>query len=1280
MPSGVGEKSMWGYSGRQLLNDMNEFIEKLSSKRWNERKEALDRIDARLRCGVCTQLEASDLVNAVINVLLTDKHLQLVAVAANIIARAASTMKQNFAPLSKPTLVACLSGLRSSKPFVIAALRSTADATFNTLSIEAITEAVLVSLSDKAANPSMKEEAVALLGRALQASEGTTSITIRRTLFRRLLLPLVALMEAPSDGVREAACHTLAIARRFLDDDSTYARLTFDVFDDIKKARIDLAYQRLSTVIKKVERPPKVDSTSADGKMDMEAQVASLQKITGKRHPPASVGVIPPPQSKKAKATTSITTSAQPLASFAIEQHMSEEEVKHVLSQKLIPESVTDNLSSSNWRERLESIDRLYSVVSSLSLDSPAFSQALVRLLLQAPGFKESNAQVRCRLLETIGAILEYSKVSFVYETLFETLITNLVSLICTPKNVSPCEACLNGLERCCGLPVLGDALLRLVASIKMPKSIEHIILWLTRVIERSESFWLGLSLTFLKHLKEGFNSSAEPVRHAYVKFAGAVYASLGRNSGIVDVESPSAGAFRADLEGSSKSTIATLLRVEFQAREDATVAMAHETPRRIGNRTAPQVPLSFSPTHRKPEGTSRRTTTVLKSPSEALQRSVCSGIGKPIPEKDEAEAEDEVKVVDNFAIENQSPLGLSSTFCTVSAPLLIADFRAKEVRLVQLATGTLHPTRQRLEGDFTNAGMHPNLLHLLTSWDSNPAKTREALVLLTHLLLQHTPSRQKAFEHHQNLLSDTLANLDLLFQWMAESCFVSETLVPEVVSQALEYLDELIARLADAKMTLTPAEVRILLPWPVFAPHMLNQYFCQVPERCRRLTSLLFSLCRVLSADEVYLIVMEAMSTVTETGLLKEMLLLAKLLLTRFPSLPNPSVADIKAIAQHVGSSHKDVHRAALECLKAARGTYSTEQISTMAGKLTERDRAFLEEALNKDASTASFHTPLRPKIPYLDGGFSASYTNNPSILASVSRSQLMQCSRLTGLDDEEGRLRALRQWMLEVLAEDDRAKEARMVTFLVSKLLASPSLSSPSSTCDTDCAKTLDTALLAISHLDFLHQSTATRDLLLPEASTLIEHLGLQMSNVAMGSVAAFDYATEEACRFVRATVGFVVSIFRAAFLTRDLTTHSLSQLLAGLLRLHSVLDCICQGRFESLPLKDSLLLLLIDVDIARSLEAELLLTLEFVHVKLTLSSLSTYIVALTNLVNGSWSGNEEIESSVDGNWLAQNNLLLNMLDLAMKELAKNQGCANFKIPFNVRIALHLLGLLVI
>lgn len=72
---------------------------------------------------------------------------------------------------------------------------------------------------------------------------------------------------------------------------------------------------------------------------------------------------------------------------------------------RLIPEGVTDNLSSSNWRERLESINRIYSAVSSFSSDSPAFFQALIRLLLQAPGFKESNVQVFCLILKKFALL-----------------------------------------------------------------------------------------------------------------------------------------------------------------------------------------------------------------------------------------------------------------------------------------------------------------------------------------------------------------------------------------------------------------------------------------------------------------------------------------------------------------------------------------------------------------------------------------------------------------------------------------------------------------------------------------------------------------------------------------------------------------------------------------------------------------------------------------------------------------------------------------------------------
>ena len=55
---------------------------------------------------------------------------------------------------------------------------------------------------------------------------------------------------------------------------------------------------------------------------------------------------------------------------------------------------------------------------------------------------------------------------------------------------------------------------------------------------------------------------------------------------------------------------------------------------------------------------------------------------------------------------------------------------------------------------------------------------------MLTHLLLQHTPSRQNAGDSQQDPLSDTLANLDLIFQWIVEACFTADTLNPDVVTQ----------------------------------------------------------------------------------------------------------------------------------------------------------------------------------------------------------------------------------------------------------------------------------------------------------------------------------------------------------------------------------------------------------------------------------------------------------------------------------------------------------------
>lgn len=363
------------------------------------------------------------------------------------------------------------------------------------MSIDTVADAIITSLGEKAANPTSKEEAIGVLTRSFQATATSANpppIASRRALFKTILSPLIGSLEDRADTVRDAACSALASARRFLADEAAYARLTSSV-DEPKKSRIDQTYQKMCVVVKPVVKPPKTPSASqAQALGDLPV---SSEPVT--KRPPASTPLAGRSQTKKSRVGPKATPKAKgPLptnTNFASEMHMSNDEVRSALINWSVPEVTINNLTSSNWKERLESIDHIYSVLSSTNcppFDSPAFSQSLIRFLLQAPGFKETNIQIKCRLLETLASIMENSKRGALCESLFADLTSGLVALICTPKLVASCEACFNGLERCCGLATLGDVLLNVVSTAKMPKSVEYSVLWLSRALERAANFW----------------------------------------------------------------------------------------------------------------------------------------------------------------------------------------------------------------------------------------------------------------------------------------------------------------------------------------------------------------------------------------------------------------------------------------------------------------------------------------------------------------------------------------------------------------------------------------------------------------------------------------------------------------------------------------------------------------------------------------------------------------------------------------------------------------------
>ncbi len=114
----------------------------------------------------------------------------------------------------------------------------------------------MTSLTEKTSNPSVKEEATNLLGRALQhyhSAAPQAGLPARRNLVKRLLAHVAPLMEARTDGLREAAYTAMAASRIYLADEPSYARLTASAVDDSKKSRIDQVFARLTA--QPVKRP-----------------------------------------------------------------------------------------------------------------------------------------------------------------------------------------------------------------------------------------------------------------------------------------------------------------------------------------------------------------------------------------------------------------------------------------------------------------------------------------------------------------------------------------------------------------------------------------------------------------------------------------------------------------------------------------------------------------------------------------------------------------------------------------------------------------------------------------------------------------------------------------------------------------------------------------------------------------------------------------------------------------------------------------------------------------
>ena len=205
------------------MDDMNElfdlvdisgqipasFYPKMESKKWTDRKEALEIVEKATSVPSILDSEFNELVKVLKKTVAKDTNIVVVALAAKCLSQLAQGLRRNFAPYSNSCLTTIFDKFKEKKPNVISALREAADAAFVGTNLENIHEDVITFLDNK--NPQIKSEMALFLARAF--SKFPAQVLNKKTL-RLLINALIKTLSDMDATVRDNSAMAIGTAMK----------------------------------------------------------------------------------------------------------------------------------------------------------------------------------------------------------------------------------------------------------------------------------------------------------------------------------------------------------------------------------------------------------------------------------------------------------------------------------------------------------------------------------------------------------------------------------------------------------------------------------------------------------------------------------------------------------------------------------------------------------------------------------------------------------------------------------------------------------------------------------------------------------------------------------------------------------------------------------------------------------------------------------------------------------------------------------------------------------
>ncbi|XP_062405946.1 cytoskeleton-associated protein 5-like isoform X3 [Sardina pilchardus] len=493
-----------------------DFYDKIEAKKWQERKEALDALEALVKNPRIESGDFGELVRALNKVVGKDSNVMLVTLAAKCIAGLATGLRTKFGTYAGHVVPTILEKFKEKKPQVVQALQEAIDAAFLSTTLQNLSESVLSVMDNK--NPSIKQQASLFLARSIRRC---TAATLPKSLLKPLCAALLKQVNDSAPEVRDAAFEALGTAMKVLGERAInpfLADLEKLKADKIKECadKVELAGGKAgggggggggaaaaataSAAVK--EKPPPKASTAAPKKVPAAA--------AAKKGKPAAGGGAKKAVSKKAEAKETVETELSP-------------EVCEEKAAAVLPASCLQMLDSANWKERLASMEEFHKAAERME-PSEMPCQALVRMLAKKPGWKETNFQVMGLKLQVVATVAQRGSFS---KTSALAVLESLIEKVSDAKCGAKAKDAMSNIAEACTLPWTAEQAVSMAFVQKNPKIQAETLSWLSTAIK--EFGFAGINVkSFINNVKTALGASNPAVRTAAVGLLGVMFLYMG--------------------------------------------------------------------------------------------------------------------------------------------------------------------------------------------------------------------------------------------------------------------------------------------------------------------------------------------------------------------------------------------------------------------------------------------------------------------------------------------------------------------------------------------------------------------------------------------------------------------------------------------------------------------------------------------------------------------------------------------------------------------------------